>query len=267
MKKLLSIILAMLILFSLCVIGASADEEKLNYLLLGDSIAHGAGVLNNNEACYGRMVANTNGYNYVNDSVNGIRTEDLIAMLNIDKIQNDIKNADIISISIGGNDYLRGSFFKLVFSSFFNDDAPFREIQEIFYQNLSSIIEKIKQLNPDALLLVQTVYNMRHDLLTRKNELAANCLNESIRQYLEENPDSYVIVDVASALYGRSDCLAIDTIHPNGKGNIEIAKCVLKALQSEGLGTATEPVILASPIEQYAFALYPLIKLFELIGA
>lgn len=266
MKKVISIILAMVMLLSVCIIGVSADNEKLNYLLLGDSIAHGAGILNNQDACYGKMVANTNGYNYINDSVNGHRTTDLIKRLNNPNVQKDVKNADIISISIGGNDFLKSNFFELLFCSLINNDAPFKEIQEKFYKNFSTIIEKIKAENPDALILVQTIYSMRHDIIARANGIASKLLNEAIADYLEENPDSYVIVDVASALYGRSECLALDMIHPNGKGNIEIAKCVLESLKNEGLGTATEPVILVQPIEQYAFPLYPLIKLFELIG-
>lgn len=263
MKKILSVALAMFFLISVCATGASADGEKLNYVLLGDSIAHGAGVLNPDEACYGRMVANTNGYNYFNDSVSGHRSENLISRLENSKVAEDIKNADIISISIGGNDYLKSNFVALFFCSFFDYEAPFVEIQKKFYDNFSTIIGKIKQLNPDALILVQTVYNMRLDLITPANEIASKLLNEVYSDYLEANPGSYVIVDVASALHGRADCLALDTIHPNGKGNRIIAQCVLEVLKAEGLGSATEPVILEEPIEQYQFALIPIIKLFR----
>lgn len=266
MKKTLSVILAVIMFVSVCITGAYADDEKLNYLLLGDSIAHGAGVLNSGEACYGRMVANTNGYNYINDSINGQRSDNLLSTLNNSKVINDIKNADIISISIGGNDYLKSNFFKLLFCSFFGYEEPFREIQKNFLDNFSAIIAKIKSANPDALILVQTVYNMRFDFIKPANEIGSKFLNEVFENYLEENPGSYVIVDVALALHGRSDCLAIDTIHPNGKGNIVIAGCVLETLKNEGLGTATEPVILEKPIEQYEFALLPIIKLFEAIN-
>lgn len=265
MKKTLSVFIAIVMLVSICITGASADDEKLNYLLLGDSIAYGAGVMNNEEACYGKMVANTNGYNYINDSIKGYRSSNLLSYLNNTKVINDIKNADIISISIGGNDYLKSNFVKLFLCSFINSDAPFREVQENFYKNFSAIIEKIEAENPDALILVQTVYNMRHDLITKANEIAANLLNEAIEKYLEENPGSIVIVDVASALHGRNDCLALDSIHPNGKGNIEIAKCVLSSLKDNGLGETTEPVILDKPIEQYQFALVPVLKIFDLI--
>lgn len=65
-----SLLLVLSLLFS-TVVFASQDDDKLNYVVIGDSIARGAGVLNPDEACYGLMVANTNGYDYVNHGIDG----------------------------------------------------------------------------------------------------------------------------------------------------------------------------------------------------
>ena len=52
-----------------------------------------------------------------------------------------------------------------------------------------------------------------------------------------------------SVISGHSEYIAIDTIHPNGQGNIAIAKYLLKLLKGLGLGKATEPVIKVQPVD------------------
>lgn len=256
MKKILSALLVFAMLFSLCGAAVSAEEAPLNYVLLGDSIARGAGVLNPDEACYGLMVANTNGYRYVNHGIDGYTSARLLTLLDKEEVLNDVKNADIISLSIGGNDYLTSNLLKLLFDAEITHKMDtFYAIRDSFYQNFSAIIEKIKAANPDALILMQTIYNMRHDFLTGVNEIGAELLNECYQRYLDENPGAYVLVDVGGTLSGRRDCLAMDTIHPNGTGNTEIARLILQALKEQGLGTATEPVILIEPIEQAGFGI------------
>lgn len=261
--KIISVFLIFSMLLSLTAF-AENDEKKLNYLLLGDSIARGAGVLNPDEACYGLMVANTNGYNYKNDGIDGYTSAALLKLLSTEDVANDVKNADIISLSIGGNDFLTFNIFRLLFElELFNKKDTFLEIQERFYDNFCQIIARIKELNPHALILMQTIYNMRHDFLKGVNQLGSDLLNESYRRYLDEHPDDYILLETGAVLDGRRDCLAADTIHPNGTGNIEIARVILKALKEQGLGTETEPVILIEPLEIIDFRfghLYRVIK-------
>jgi len=253
MKKLISVLLAVVMLISVFTVSVSA-KEPLNYLLLGDSIARGAGVLNPDEACYGLMVANTNGYNYKNDGIDGYTSEMLLKLLDDEAVMNDVENADIISLSIGGNDFLKANIASLLIGAEITHDyQTFYEIRDEFYDNFDKIIRKIQKANPDVLILMQTIYNMRSDLLKGVNQIGSDLLNECYNRYLEENPGAYVLVDVGSVLTGRKDCLAADTIHPNGTGNIEIARLVLQALKEQGLGMETEPVILIEPIEQVGF--------------
>lgn len=259
MKKILSALMVICIVFTLAAPAAAftcngdGKNGKLNYLLLGDSIARGAGVLNPDEACYGLMVANTNGYNYSNRAIDGYTSTKLLALMETDDVKRDIKEADIISISIGGNDYLTSDIGKLFFDSFSDEKAEFLRIQAAFYENFCKIIGNIKKQNPRALILVQTLYNMRKDILTGVNRIGADKLNECFRRYLKEHPNAYILIDVGAVLDGRTECLAIDTIHPNVEGNKEIARLILKALKKKGLGKATEPVMAMEPIETSGF--------------
>ena len=266
MKKFLSVISVLLVISLLLPVSAFAAQKKepLNYVLLGDSIARGAGVLNPDEACYGLMVANTNGYNYVNHGIDGYTSAALLKLLDKEDVKKDVSEADIISISIGGNDFLTANLIALLFADIFTKDySKYYEIQENFYKNFCGIIEKIKEYNPDSLILMQTIYNMRHDFLRGVNQKGSDLLNECYRRYLDEHPGAYVLVDVAGVLDGRRDCLAIDTIHPNGTGNIEIARVILKALKDEGLGEATEPVILIEPLESSGFGIRYLVRVIK----
>ena len=241
--RIISVILAILIAvipFS----SAFAAEEKLNYLVLGDSIGFGAGIVNPDEACYGRIVADTNGYNYKNFSVNGYSTDALLAHIKLPTVKEAITEADIISLSIGGNDFLTANMVQLCGeAAFLKDYSTFDEISAKFYENYCKIISEIKDLNPDAVILAQTLYNPMYNAARSVYQAGADRLNAGYHRYLKENPGSIVIVDVGSAFEGHEEYIANDCIHPNAAGNVEIAKLVLKTLKNLKLGEKTTPVI------------------------
>lgn len=262
MKRFIAALLAIFMVFSLTV-SAFAEEtatsDKLNYLLLGDSIAVGSGLLNPDDACYGRMVANTNGYNYKNDAVNGLMSGGLKNMVKTNaEVIEDIKNADIISISIGGNDFLQSDWFIPVILSALVGYMGIEEEKIIknFYPNFCEVIDTIKEINPDATILVQTLYNPRYVFLRATFARGVSILNNCYYQYLEENPGAYIIVDVASALSNKVGFIAVDTVHPNSYGNKLIAKEILATLKELGLGENTEPVVNAQPVDEIAAPVY-----------
>ena len=104
-KKIIAVILFIIFAFGCFSLTASANSG-LNYLVLGDSIGVGQGLLNPTEACYGKVVADTNGYKYKNYAVGGYTTGNLLGYMEVDFVDEAIREADIISLSIGGNDFL-----------------------------------------------------------------------------------------------------------------------------------------------------------------
>lgn len=253
-KRFTSIILSLVMVICALSVSAFAEEKKLNYVVLGDSIAFGAGVYNNNEACYGRIVANTNGYNYENFGINGYRTIDLINLLGTENVSESVANADIISLSIGGNDYLQQNLPKLFAMVTVGDYEIIDDIEENFAENFAVIISTIKELNPDATILVQTLYNPRIDLLRFFYDIAVVRINRNILGYLEKNPGAFEVVDVHSVFTAdHPEYIAIDTIHPSAVGNQVIAKLVLQKLSTLKLSNTTEPVIEKIGIDQVPF--------------
>lgn len=246
MKKFISFILCISMLLSMLCVVSFATDENINYLLMGDSIAEGYGIKNPYEACYGRIVADTNGYNYTNDSRSGRDSDTMLYMLeNYQYIKNDVKNADIISLSIGANDYLANDdVVMLVAGALLGiNDKILDEIQAHYYENLCQIISCIKELNPDVVILMQTVYVSWTGIAGKAFSAGALRVNEAIYKYIEKNPSTVTLCDISPAITGHPENLADDCVHPNDKGNVEIAKLVLKQLYDMGLGTQTIPVV------------------------
>lgn len=243
--KIIALTVAVCIAYAIVVPSSvHASQEAANYLVIGDSIGVGAGVINPDEASYGRIVADTNGYNYKNHSVSGYNTTALLAHMKLPNVRKAIRQADIISLSIGGNDFLTSNMVQLGFEAAVLDDfSTFDKIAEKFYKNYCKIIAEIRELNPNAVILAQTLYNPMSNAIEGFYQQGVDRLNSGYRRYLAENPGSIVIVDVAQAFEGHPEYIANDCVHPNAEGNVVIAKLVLKILNSLGLGENTVPVI------------------------
>ena len=261
MKKLIAALLSICILLSLCSVAFA--QEQIDYLLIGDSIAYGFGVVNRDEACYGKMVCNTNGYNYHNDAISGYEAKNLYNQITTDEsVRKHIEEAEIINISIGGNDIRHDNMMWLILSVAFGNINPITNSVSKFYKNFSKVMAEVKSINPDATILVQTVYNPYGQLFNGAFDKGTDTLNESFYKYLDENPDAYTIVDVKAAFKGEWGIAALDTFHPSGKGNKIIAREILKTLKELGLGEKTEPVILVEPLGEIAYPFYKLYKFF-----
>lgn len=244
MKRIISLIISFSLLLSLFIFNASAEESKIGYLVLGDSIAYGSGLKNPEEACYGRIVADTNGYDYKNLAVSGQNSSELIEMIKRDDVISDIKNADIISISTGGNDFLGDNVSDMIFDAVLEGDlTAFDETADMFRINLSVIISSIIEYNSNAVILLQTLYNPQSGELKELYQLGVDRLNSVIINCETEYSENVYVVDVAAALDGNEENFAKDGIHPSAKGNELIASAVLEKLYSLGLGTSVNPII------------------------
>ena len=244
MKKLTAIILTLILIAGMAVIPTSAQGDGLFYLVLGDSIAFGSGLDNPQQACYGKIVADTNGYEYVNHSVPGHTSTALIGVMSQQNVIEDIEKADIINISIGGNDFLTNNIINLMFNAMVKSDySRFDQIAENFYLNLTTIVDTINSYNEDAVILIQTLYNPQSGYIRPAYQQGADRINEALYRFSENNPGEIVIVDVAPVLGDDMSNYALDEIHPSAKGNEAIAQTVLNTLYDLGLADTTTPVI------------------------
>lgn len=244
MKKAVALIISLSMIFGMFCLAVSAQDEKIYYVVLGDSIAYGSGISNSREACYGKIVADTNGYDYVNHAIPGHTTTNLIRRLNEETVIEDIRKADLISISIGGNDFLMSNLIGLMFDAIvLGDYSEYDRIAEGFYENFCSIVDIINSHNEDAVILMQTLYNPQSGELRDPYQQGADRINAAIEKYAQEHPGEIVIVDVGTALGDDMANFAEDEIHPSAKGNEIIAQTVLDKLCELEIEEDTAPVI------------------------
>ena len=247
LKKILAVLLCAVMTFACCGLAAFAEDASADapfYLVLGDSIGYGSGLANPREAAYGKIVADTNGYAYANDAIPGYTTGALLRLMQTDEVKADIEKADIISISIGGNNFLLGNMTQLMADVLVKNDASgFDAIGAAYYDDLCVIIAFIRSLNPDAVILMQTLYNPQTGYMGEVYDHGTAWINGSVNRYAEEHPGEIEIVDVAARLTDHPGDFAADRIHPSAAGNEKIAAAILEKLAELGLGEATEPVI------------------------
>lgn len=242
-KKLISLLLALVMAFALFVPAFAAEDESAKLVVLGDSIAQGYGLMNIRETAYGALISEANGYDYVNHAIGGHTTYNLNNRLEEPKVIADVEEADIIAVSIGGNNFLLGGMLEMVSDALLKGDySKMDEIGADFKENFLLAIEKIKAINPSATLMIQTLYNPRNDFLAEPYQYAIDILNKTYTDILLDNPGVYVIVDVAAAFEGHHEYIQRDQIHPNELGHYIIAEEYVKVLHEMGLGTAEELV-------------------------
>ena len=147
---------------------AATTERKTNVLFLGDSIGEGlAGPAplteRENYAYYG-IIGNVNGYSYYNRAVTGYTTGDLLELVlreddGINMVESLITTADLIHISIVGNDFLISNHAQMMVDLAYDNYSRITPRKTRAKANLDAILTRIRTLNPNAVIILQTLYN------------------------------------------------------------------------------------------------------------
>ncbi|MBO5023014.1 MAG: hypothetical protein J6D11_01675 [Clostridia bacterium] len=166
----------------------SASQEKKLCIAFGDSIASGYGIDNVNQT-YPAIIAKKFGLYCENNAVSGDKSAD---MLNVISNTPSVKDAALITISIGGNDLIASKdivlakavsdkmgamglpsqsvqkFIKEInISGVFNGaninfetiDADMENIFSSLQKNIEDGVKLLRSVNEDAVIIVQTLYN------------------------------------------------------------------------------------------------------------
>lgn len=188
-RRLLSVLLSLCLMLGLLPTAAFAQGEV--YVALGDSISTGYG-LTDSDACFTRQIAASKSYALKSHAVDGATSSTLLAKLSDPAVAADVASADVITITIGGNDlmgalylYLANQYNEtngtalsaadiqnalmgkhetieqttiLIFASSVLSDFPqsaeARSALQQLGTNLTASIAAIKNANPDVTLIV-----------------------------------------------------------------------------------------------------------------
>lgn len=307
MKKKVIAALLVIALLACCVAALAAcnkneGERKTEIVYLGDSIAEGilgASPLGlRHEYAYANVIGRRNDLTYYNHSVSGHLTKDLRAILENEDLDYDrarglllhVSEADIIHISILGNDVLQdrmdGAFetepvtmHNIILEAaedeytsidrVLNGDTVGGVTTAGSVENIKAIVDALRRLNPDALIIFQSVYNpimdvdtplikqgtrdaleaagfeITLDSLHRLGDLLIERLNSALDTVLAMDgyADAFVIADghaAFNAVYAADpsrakDLIYPDGIHPSNEGHAVLADLTQGILEERGL--------------------------------
>lgn len=198
------------------------------YLALGDSLTTGYGVEPSQSFAslfYRNLAAFDPMLKYVNLGVNGLTSHELAAMVSQERILLLIKQAKIISITIGSNDLLAVGK-ALIDRSGSNIDLTLADLN----RNLLTIGSFIRRANSSAIVKIATIYNPLQPMNKQSTALAEGLVktaNRSIRKIAREY--RFIVVPAAKAFSGQEQILlGPDHIHPNYLGHKLIADLLMK---------------------------------------
>jgi|GEM_PF-2060019 len=230
-------LLLLLILFTLSplnVMAESKEDQSLNYVALGDSLA--AGVLSDNSLGSGYPVfikdgiKKEHGYDVtlINEGVPGYTTTQVLEQLkdNDNNVRNALENADLITIDAGANDLLQAVDIENIDPE--NPGETIKDVQEVIKLiniNMSTILKEINEVNPNAPIYVMGYYNAMPYLEGMQDliELAVGMMNDTI-QASTENGGAIYIPTFASFEGNYETYLPNpENIHPNEVGHQVIA--------------------------------------------
>ena len=215
--------------------------DKNGYVAFGDSIAAGASLDAPSEA-YPSLLAQDLGLNLLNLAENGETSTELKEKIEelSKKEKQAVSEAALITISIGGNDLIgeenrRTVLTEALISVLSGDYTMSEELEEIYRtlkENLISIISMLRELNPDAVIFLQTLYNPY--LTDGYTYLGYNIgdeldyyvqkINETSTQLLEE-AGGFILIDTASGMNGVPEYFYTTfDFHPTAAGHTAIAR-------------------------------------------
>lgn len=246
---------------------ASAAEQP-SILILGDSISTGYR-LEEGESAYTEYLKDYTGYSMTNLAVTNATTDNLLTVLDKTANAEAIQSADIICISIGINDLLHPmhSYIKSLRKE--NESTMdvlarlaaegkaldfvskltelLREPRNNAIANYPVIAEKLRALNPDARIIMQTIYNpyeIPKRLFVERNYTEDDYDNYSMfADYIKGNfsqlnkeikkLEGFEIADVATAFAGAGwvfNGVLEQDVCPNALGHSMIAAVMMDTI-------------------------------------
>ncbi|MFC3882201.1 S-layer homology domain-containing protein [Bacillus songklensis] len=213
---------------------ASAEERGIHYVVLGDSLAAGQTPYKKWENGYADYIAHflykkKQLASYTKEfAVSGYTSGDLLKDIETNKqrktatIQEEIATADIITIQVGANDFLREAKFDYANGKVTLDPEKIPSLLSQMEKNVTSTLQHITIMNPYAKVYVLGYYypfahmtNLEQERILR---MMNSLLNSSLQGTAANNGATYISYDnlfdehASVFLPNQSD------IHPSLKG-------------------------------------------------
>jgi len=197
--------------------------RTLRVVIVGDSLAHGAGdetgkslAQHLDEELTRLQVAHEA---TVDLAVNGSRTWDVARVLRATTAGSALKRADVVVLSIGGNDLYGDSLARL-----FSSVAPRMMIRSVV-GDVGTIVEQIEQRSAARIVLLSLYDPYRNPKLDADVNLWSSRLFE---RFHDDN--RVQVITIADLFVAKNRLSRIDHFHPGAEANAAIARRIAEAL-------------------------------------
>ena len=204
-----------------------APQTELAPMILGDSLARGSGD-ETGLGIPGRLDQelrrrNVRSRRTINLGVNGARTADLLRQLDTPNVQRLVAEANVVIVSIGGNDLWGGADWRNAAPP--NPDAVMGDV----LSRIEQAIRKIRAANPRARIFFVGLYNpfVSAPMGAQLNTMV-NRWNGKLLETFGADAN-FTLVQTAD-LFTHRDRLAIDRFHPGGEAYGLIARRIADAM-------------------------------------
>ena len=261
-------------LLGLCLIvsllpSAAFAQDDVSYVALGDSITTGYG-LGEDAQSFAEQVAAENGYSLTSLAADGATSSDLLVVVQAEGNAETLSNADIVTITIGGNDLMNALYAYLAAEtdstpeavktalesadattllSFadkidgFAESTQYETALEALVANFDASIVALRGMNNDVSIVVINQYNPYSHLSSSFSsvidafESGLSELNDKLEYY---SGIYYSVADVYTAFKGaeQNPCnaeVSLESVnldfHPNAYGHTLIAETVNSVLR------------------------------------
>ncbi|MBN2908513.1 hypothetical protein JQC72_03140 [Polycladomyces sp. WAk] len=212
------------------------DKGSLHYLALGDSVALGKGASRGYAAeVADRLKQHQLPVQLDNQGVSGQTSSQLWTALRNPEMKRKIRQADLITITIGGNDVLK---VALQHSHPWEAISSFDDIRDGFVHHLDQILTLIRQENPSAVVLVTSLYNPipPEAFYFPLAEKLLDNWNTALTQTVSTQPGC-IVVQIDERLRPEHRDWLADQVHPNTRGHRLIATAILNAIGLDDTGS------------------------------
>lgn len=232
--------LIIMLLISGAASSQAAVQAPVKYVAIGDSLAAGQTPSSEIDAGYADMISMELARHqsvalYTKDlAFPGFTTGDVLDRIKSAEVQDELKEANLITVSAGANDLL-----KLVSADEADGSLAFAQIQVDFAlngarKNLEKILEELKQRAPGADVYVMGYYFAYPHARESQKEgtaLQLDRLNEILETTAEDNDAKFVSVDEEFGDNAIGKIPNPADVHPNLNGYQAMANAFLDVYQ------------------------------------
>lgn len=200
------------------------NKDGINIVALGDSLTRGTG----DEEGKGYIGHTVNLLKKKTDQkillrnlgIKGLTSQDLVNLIQQKEVQRQLIGADIILISIGGNDLFRGGQAFVDMSQ-----GNIGKIQDQFSVNINKIISEIRNVNSQATIYLIGLYNpfIEFDNGEQTSKIVREW-NFQTANIAADYPNTVLVPTFDLFQLKVNDYLYSDKFHPNSEGYKLIAE-------------------------------------------